>query len=128
MAPVRADIDVVCVGTAERCRTVVGLEYTVAIVAVAECENSPFARVLLAPDLTGERPVKHVDIEFAPTVHLENAARWPAPEQRQVQLPAVERILYAVKTASDMRESEVAQKAVSDTVALQHGERGVLRR
>src|SRR5262249_19505878 len=86
------------------------------------------ACVLLAPDLTGERSVIHVDIELAPTVHLENAARRPASEQRQVQLAAVERTLRAVEAASDMRESEVAQKSVSDTVALQRGERGVLRR
>ena len=123
-----ADIDVGGVGSPNRGRPVVGLQHPVAQVLIPQAEDTPLAGALLTPHLAGQGSIKDIDVELSPAIHLKDAARGAAAEQRQIQLRSIEVVLDAVEAPAYVGKAEVPDKAVSDAVALESGQRAILGR
>jgi hypothetical protein len=123
-----ADINVRCVGNPNRDRPVVGLQHPAAQVLIPQSEDTPLAGALLTPHLAGQGSIKDIDVELSPAVHLKDAARGASAEKRQIQLRSIEVVLDAVETPAYVGKTEVPDKAVSDTVALESGQRTILGR
>jgi hypothetical protein len=128
MAAERADVDVAGVSGAHVERTVISLYYAVAVIAISKTECPPFDVTALPRQLSSQSAIKHICIEFSPTVHLVNAARGPGPEEREIQRRTIEDILDAIKTAAYIREREIADEPVRDAVAFEGSECGVAGR
>ena len=80
------DLDVRGICRANRGRPVVGLQHVVAQVLIRPAEDSPLTRAVLTADLAREGSIEDIDVQLAPAIHLKDAARGAAAEQRQIQL------------------------------------------
>src|SRR5262244_2589456 len=108
-------------------RPIICLQNALTLIAVAEAEQPPFALVRSAPNLTGQRAVQYIDMQFTPPVDLKHAARRPRRQDRHVRGGPIERILRAVEAPLDVREAEIREQTGRNTIALDRGECRVSR-
>lgn len=102
MSPIGPDVEMLVIRPSCDGGPAAGLEDPVAIVAVTEAEDPPFAVAALSGHLTGQGAVEHVQIKLAPAVHLKHAACRPPPKYGEIQFPVVEAVLGAIEAASDV--------------------------
>src|SRR5262249_11987484 len=127
VAPKSVDADVRKVCAAFRQRPVVGLEDVPEVVIFNEEEARVGGMSLSAP-LVRIGGIAEADAIPAPSIRLEEAAGRNGRGKGYVVVRSRIGVVDAVEAASHVGESEIADEALKDTVALQRGQGGVLRK
>ena len=97
-------------------------------VVVFNDEEARIGGVLAGAPFVRVRSIAEAHAIPAPAIGLENTARGNGADEGQVARGSRERIMDAIEAAAHIGEAEIAEQTLADAVALERGERGILRR
>jgi hypothetical protein len=114
------DADRFRIADPRRCGTIVRLDDAMAIVVVRETKQAPFTGTALAADLSGQRAVQEVDVQFGPTVDLKDAFGRSRRDGRDIESGETENVLDAVEASEDIREAEIPNQTLTTPPVCDH--------